>query len=103
MKRAFMFAATLIFFATAASGGEQNSNSLEDFSSDLVELYSLSGTTKEKLADMNPKAQVYVVQRLMKQAKLFQEKWSDSDLVEISRFHLSGGSQLALDIEFSFK
>jgi len=103
MKRAFVFAAALILFATATSGAEQKSSALEDFSSDLVELYGLSGMTKQQLVNMNPKAQIYAVQRLMKQAKLFQEKWGESDLVEINRFRLSGGDQLALDIEFRFK
>ncbi|MEN5276963.1 hypothetical protein ABE527_08440 [Brucella sp. TWI432] len=102
MKRASLLATALLLCSSAAFGGDQN-QTLEEFSSDLVELYSLSGITKNQLADMNPKAQVYAVHRLMKQANQFQAKWRDSDLVEIDRFHVSGGDQLALDIEFRFK
>ncbi|PRD45324.1 hypothetical protein C5748_03775 [Phyllobacterium phragmitis] len=81
-----------------------NSNaSLEEFSSDLLALYSLSGTTKRQLADMNPKAKVYAVNRILKQAQAFETKWRDSDLIEFERFRFAGGDQLILDVEFHFK
>ncbi|WP_125334492.1 hypothetical protein [Brucella anthropi] len=103
MKRIATALLVLVAFAANAVADDTDKAKLDEFSSDLLALYSLSGTTKRQLADMNPKAQTYAVSRLLKQAQAFQEKWGNSDLVEIERFRLSGGDQLVIDVEYRFK
>lgn len=103
MKRIATALLVLIAFSATAIASEVDKGKLEEFSSDLLALYSLSGTTKGQLADMNPKAQTYAVSRLLKQAQAFQEKWENSDFVEIERFRFSGGNQLMIDVDYRFK
>ncbi|SCD23646.1 hypothetical protein [Brucella inopinata] len=103
MKRIATALLILIAFSATAIADDASKAKLDEFSSDLLALYSLSGTTKRQLSDMNPKAQTYAVSRLLKQTQAFQAKWGNSDLIEIERFRLSGGDQLVIDVEYRFK
>ncbi len=103
MKQIASALTILIAMSANAIASDAEKTKIEEFSSDLLALYAVSGTAKQQLANMNPDAQVYAVSRLMKQAQAFQTKWGNSDLVEIERFRLSGGDQLVLDVEYRFK
>ena len=76
---------------------------ISEFSADILALYSVSGNSRGQLSQMNPNAQVYAVERIIKQAQQLHEKWKNNPYIVVSGFKLTGREQLGIDIDFDFK
>lgn len=104
MKKAVLIAFLLnVGVSSSALADNDREKAISEFSADVLSLYSISGSTRGQLIQMNPKAQTYAVERIIKQAQKLNDKWKNNPYIDVVGFKLTGREQLGIDIDFKFK